>query len=96
MKLDFDKLKGLDKIIVQECQAMLGGKFAPPITIEATNIDIEVLITEFNIVMSDTVNKVLGKHRQKKKALVTIEPLDRFKERQTIQECAEQCRIQLN
>ena len=40
------------------------------------DIDIDSMITTFNTAVTETASEILGKHRQKKKPLVTAEILD--------------------
>ena len=46
---------------------------------EDTNLD--SMITTFNTAVTETANEILGKHRQKKKPLVTAEILDLYDKR---------------
>ena len=59
LKFDLEKVK--DPNLLETFQAMIGGKFAP-LTI-MNNED------TFNTAVTETASEILGKHRQKKKAL---------------------------
>ncbi|XP_022239106.1 dynein heavy chain 8, axonemal-like [Limulus polyphemus] len=66
---DLEKLKDPD--VAQVFQAMIGGKFAPLTILDDENRDLDVMITNFNITVTDTANKILGKHCRTKKPWVT-------------------------
>ena len=55
---------------------MIGGKFAPFTIMNNKDTDLDSMITIFNTAMTETASEILGKHRQKKKPLVTAEILD--------------------
>ena len=55
---------------------MIDGKFAPLTIMSNKDTDIDSMITTFNTVVTETACEILGKHRQKKKSLVTAEILD--------------------
>ena len=55
-KFDLEKQK--DPNVLETFQAMVGGKVAPLTTMN----------TIFNTAVTETTNKILGKHRQKKKS----------------------------
>ena len=74
LKFDLEKLK--DPIVLETFQAMIGGKFAPLTIMNSEDIEMDTMITTFNIAVTETAGKILGKHRQKKKPWVTAEILD--------------------
>ena len=74
IRFDLDKLK--DPQIAESFQAMIGGKFAPLITLDADQTDMNSLINTFNTAVTDTANEILGKHRPVKKPWVTSDVLD--------------------
>ena len=53
---------------------MIGGRFAPLMSNEDTNID--SMITTFNTAVTEKASEILGKHRQEKKPCVTADILD--------------------
>ena len=55
---------------------MIGGKFAPFTIMSNENTDIDSMTTTFKTAVTETASEILGKHRQKKKPLVTAEILD--------------------
>ena len=55
---------------------MIGGRFAPLTIMSNDNKDIDSMITTFNTAVTETASEILGKHRQKKKTLITAEILD--------------------
>ena len=71
---DLEKLK--DPNVLETFQAMIDGKFAPLTIMSNKDTDIDSMITTFNTVVTETACEILGKHRQKKKSLVTAEILD--------------------
>ena len=66
LKFNLDRLK--DPTILKSFQAIISGKFAALLTLDE---DAEEMTTKFNSVMTETADKVLGKHRQKKQPWVT-------------------------
>ena len=50
---------------------MIGAKFAPLLTLENQNTEIDALINNFNTAVTETANNILGKHRPAKKFWVT-------------------------
>ena len=66
IKYDIEKLK--DSTVAEAFQANIRGKyFAPLILVENENNDIDTMITTMNIVVSETANEILSKHRHTKK-----------------------------
>ena len=57
-------------------QAMIGGKFAPLTIKDNKDTDLDSMITTFNTAVIETASEILGRHRQKKKPLVTADILD--------------------
>ena len=74
LKFDLEKLK--DPNMLETFQAMTGRKFAPLITMNTEDTDIDSMITTFNTAVTETASEILGKHRQKKKPWITAEILD--------------------
>ena len=74
LKFDLRKLK--DPIVLETFQAMTGGKFAPLTIMNNEDTDLDSMITTFNTAVAETASEILGKHRQKKKTLITAEILD--------------------
>ena len=72
--LFLEKLK--DPNVLETFQAMIGRKFAPLTIMSKEDIDIYSMITTFNTAVTATASEILGKHRQKKKPLITAEILD--------------------
>ena len=66
LKFDLEKLK--DPNVLENFQAMIGGRFAPLTIMNNEDTDIDSMIT-FNTVVTETASEILGKHRQKKKNL---------------------------
>ena len=71
---DLETLK--DPEVAQAFHAMIGGKFAALIILDADGIDMETLIDTFNTAMINTASDILGKHRPVKKPWVTAVLLD--------------------
>ena len=69
IRCSLEKLK--DPNIAEIFQATIGGKFAPLLTLENQDIDIDALINSFNTAVTETANNILGKHRLAKKPWVT-------------------------
>ena len=55
---------------------MIGRKFALLTIMNYEDTDIDSMITTFNTAVTETASEILGKHRQKKKPLVSAEILD--------------------
>ena len=70
IKYDLDKLK--DQGVLDIFQAQVGGKFA---ALTILDKDIDDLTNDFNEVMKDAAEEVLGKKRKKKQAWMTDEVL---------------------
>ena len=76
-----EKLK--DPNIVEFFPATLGGQFAPLLTLENQDTELDALINCFNTAMTETANGILGKHRPAKKPWVTdniLKPFDKWRE----------------
>ena len=65
LKFDLENLK--DPNVLETCQAMIGGKFAPLIIMNSEDTVMDTMITTFNTAVTKTASEILGKHRQKKK-----------------------------
>ena len=57
-------------------QVTIGGKFAPPINMRDDDINIDSMITTYNIAVTDTASEILGKKCRRKKPWVTRDVLD--------------------
>ena len=55
---------------------MIGGTFSSLTIMNNGNTDMDSMITTFNTAVTETASEILGKHRQKKKTLVTANILD--------------------
>ena len=66
LKFNLEKLK--DPNVLENFQAMIGGKFAP-LTITNNVADLDSVITTFHTAVTETASEILGKHRQKQKTL---------------------------
>ena len=55
---------------------MIGRKFALLTIMNYEDTDIDSMITTFNTAVTETASEILGKHRQKKKPLVSAEILE--------------------
>ena len=69
IRFSLEKLKGPN--IAEFFRATIGGKFAPLLALENQDIKIDSLINSFNTAVTETANKILGKHRPAKKPWVT-------------------------
>ena len=69
-----EKLK--DPNVLENFQAMIGGKFAPLTIMNNEDTDIHSMITTFNTTVTETASEIYGEHHQKKKPWVTAEILD--------------------
>ena len=59
--------------VLENFQAMIGGKFAPLTIMNSEDAD---MVTTFKTALTKTAMEILGKHCQKKKPWVTAEILD--------------------
>ena len=57
-------------------QATIGGKFAPLIGLTDEDMDMDTMITTYNIAVTDVASEILGKERRRKKTWVTKDVLD--------------------
>ena len=57
-------------------QAAIVGKFAPLIGLRDKDMDIDTMITTYNIALTDAASEILGKERRRKKPWVTKDVLD--------------------
>ena len=74
IRFNLNKLK--DPQIAESFRAMIGGKFAPLITLDRDQTDMDSLINTFNTAVNDTAYEILGKHLPVKKLWVTSGALD--------------------
>ena len=78
-KFDLEKLKGPN--VLETFQAMIDWKFAPLTIMNTEEADMDSMITTFNTAVTETPSEIFGKHRQKKKPLVSAEVLDLYNKR---------------
>ena len=78
-KFHLEKLK--DHNVLENFQAMIGGRFAPLTIMNSEDADMDTMITTFNTAVTEIVSEILGKHCPKKKPLVTAKILDLCDER---------------
>ena len=69
IRYSLEKLK--DPNIAEIFQAMIREKFAPLLTLENQDTEIDALINSFNTAITETANNILGKHWPAKKPWVT-------------------------
>ena len=69
IRFDLEKLK--DPEVAETFKAMIGGKFAPLTLLDADDVNMDDLISKFNVEVTETANKTLGKYRHKKQPWVT-------------------------
>ena len=74
IKFDLEKLK--DPEVAEAFHAMIGGKCAALIILDADGTDMDTLINTFNTTVTNTASEILGKHRPVKKPWVTADLLD--------------------
>ena len=83
LKFDLEKLK--EPNVLENLQAMIGGKFAPLTIMNNEDADMDSMVTTFNTTVSKTASEILGKHHhQKKKTWVSAEILDLCNERREL------------
>ena len=68
------KLK--DPKVTEAFQVMIGGKFAPLITLDSQDTDLESLTATLNTAETVTASEIIGKYRQTKKPWVTKDVLE--------------------
>ena len=61
-RLTFDLEKLRDPHVARTCQATIGGKFASLIGLRDEDMDINTMITTYNIVVTDAASEILGKN----------------------------------
>ena len=77
-RFDLEKLRDPD--VACTFQATIGGTFAPLIGLSDEDIDIDIMITTYNIAVTDAASEILGKERRRKKPWVTKDVLDLYDE----------------
>ena len=82
LKFDLEKPKGPN--MLENFQAMMGGKIAPLTIMDNEDTDPDSTITTFNTAVTETASEITGKHRQKKKTRVTAGILDLFDKRRQL------------
>ena len=73
IKFNLNKLK--DPNIVEHFQAVVGGRFAPLLALDSQDMEVDDITNNFNKVITETANDILGKHRPVKKPWVNEEVL---------------------
>ena len=74
LKFDLEKLE--DPNVLENFQAMIGGKFAALTIMDNEDTDLDSMITTVTTAVIETASEILGKHRQNLKKRVTAEILD--------------------
>ena len=69
IRFDLEKLK--DPEVAEMFKARIGGKFAPLTLLDTDDVDMDDLINKFNVAVTETANKTLGKYRHHKQPWVT-------------------------
>ena len=93
-RLKFDREKLEDPNVLENFQAMIGGKLSPLSIISNEDTDTDSMITTFNTAVTETASEILGKHCQKKKTWITAEILDLCDRRRACDSRNQKCRIQ--
>ena len=70
IRIRFSLEKLNDPNITEIFRATIGEKFAPLLSLENQDTEIDALINSFNTAVTETVNNILGKHRLAKKSWV--------------------------
>ena len=73
IRFDLEKLK--DPEVAEMFKARIGGKFAPLTLLDADDVNMDDLINKFNVAVTETANKTLGKYRHHKQPWVTSKTL---------------------
>ncbi len=60
IRFDLQKLK--DPKVKETFQAMIGGKFAPLITLDSQDTDLESITTTFNTALTSTNSEIISKY----------------------------------
>ncbi|XP_072051944.1 uncharacterized protein [Amphiura filiformis] len=84
VKFDLEKLRDPD--VAREFSANIGGKFAPLICMNDTDLDLDSLTDTFNTALTETASELLGKHRHVKKPWITKEVLELCDRRRELKE----------
>ena len=58
LRLDLEKLRNPD--VACTFQAMIGGKFSPVIGLSDEDMDMDTMITTYNIAVTDAASEILG------------------------------------
>ena len=82
LRFDLEKLRNPD--VTGTFQVTMGGKFAPLINLRDDDIDIDSMISTYNIAVTDTASEILGKGCSRKKPWVTRDVLDLCDERRDL------------
>ena len=69
IKFDLEKLK--DPEVAEMFKPMMGGKFAPLTLLDADDSSMGDLVKKFNVAVTETDSKTLGKYRHQKQPWVT-------------------------
>ena len=82
IKFDLEKLK--DPQVADAFQAMIGGKFAPLILLDADDTEVGTLVNSFNKALTESAGEIVGKRRAVKRPWVTTSILDLCDERRAL------------
>ena len=82
IKFDLEKLK--DPQVADAFQAMIGGKFAPLILLNADDTEVDTLLNSFNKALTESASEILCKHRAVKRPWVTTSILNLCDERRAL------------
>ena len=82
IKFDLEKLK--DPQVADAFQAMIGGKFAPLILLDADDTEVGTLVNSFNKALTESAGEIVGKRRAVKRPWVTTSVLDLCDERRAL------------
>ena len=66
-RLWFDLEELRDQDVACTFQATIGGKFAPLTGLSDEDMDIDTIITTYNIAVTDAASEILGKERRRKR-----------------------------
>ena len=82
LRFDLEKLRDTD--VACTFQAMMNGKYAALIRLKDEDMDINTMITTYNIAVTDAASEIRGKEHRRKKPWVTREVLDLCDERRDL------------
>ena len=82
LRFELEKLRDPD--VACTFQATIGGKFASLIALSDEDMDIDTMITTYNLAVTDATSEILEKERRRKKPWVTKGVLDLCDERRDL------------